>query len=98
MSTLGLLYVSAGVLCCSAVALAADATSDRAGAIPDFSMGGTAWTSNRPASDDFLPPSPVLDRFSLILLILMCPTARASRPIELPISPIRSLSHGSSLR
>jgi hypothetical protein len=56
VSALRLFYVTAGVLCCSAVALAADVTSDKGEVIPDFNLGGTAWTSNRAASDDFLPP------------------------------------------
>src|SRR4051812_3762430 len=56
MPRLRLLYVMASALCCNAVALAADDTNGNGGVIPNFGLDGTAWTSNRPASDDFLPP------------------------------------------
>lgn len=56
MSVVRLVYLTASILCCSAVPLAADVTNDERGAIPPFNLGGTAWTGDRPASDDFLPP------------------------------------------
>ena len=56
MPGLRLLYVMASALCCNAVAFAANDTNGNGGAIPNVGLDGTAWTSNRPASDDFLPP------------------------------------------
>jgi hypothetical protein len=51
--------VTAALLCSGALlsALAADGTSSEGRAIPNFNPDGlTAWTTNRPDHDDFMPP------------------------------------------
>jgi hypothetical protein len=52
--------ITIGLSCAVAVprpALAADETKHEASSIPNFAPDpGTAWTLNRPAHDDFLPP------------------------------------------
>jgi hypothetical protein len=55
MPKFSLLCATAGVLCFGA-ALAADGTKGENGTVPNFNPDGeTAWTADRPASDDFLP-------------------------------------------
>src|SRR3979411_1771248 len=51
--------VTAAPLCSGALlsALAADGTSSEGRAIPNFNPDGlTAWTTNRPDHDEFMPP------------------------------------------
>ncbi len=51
--------VTAALLCSGALlsALAADGTNNEGRAIPNFNPDGlTAWTTNRPDHDDFMPP------------------------------------------
>ena len=55
MSRYSSICMAAGILCWGA-AVAADNVTPAPEAIPNFGLVGTAWTSNRPASDDFLPP------------------------------------------
>jgi hypothetical protein len=56
MSRVSVLSAAIGVLAFTA-ALAADRSGEGPAAFPDFNPdGGTAWTADRPASDDFLPP------------------------------------------
>jgi hypothetical protein len=60
MSKFSLICVTAGLLCSGAAlspVLAAEGAG-KAASIPNFNPDGlTAWTSNRPKSDDFLPPA-----------------------------------------
>ena len=60
MSKFSLMCVTVGLLCCFAaprLALAAEGTKAEAAFVPNFAPdGSTAWTSDRPKSDDFLPP------------------------------------------
>jgi hypothetical protein len=61
MSKISLICITAGLLCtfgASWPALAAEGTKQEAAAVPNFAPdSGTAWTSDRPQSDDFLPPA-----------------------------------------
>ena len=61
MSKSSLMCVTAGLLCAFAASwptLAAEGTKHEGAAIPNFAPdSGTAWTSDRPQSDDFLPPA-----------------------------------------
>jgi hypothetical protein len=60
MSRFSLTYLIAGSLCAvtaSWPALAADGAKGEAASVPNFVLdSGTAWTLDRPAHDDFLPP------------------------------------------
>jgi hypothetical protein len=61
MSKFSLRCITAGLLFCGAPlspTMAAEGTTERGTSVPNFGPdGNTAWTSDRPASDDFLPPS-----------------------------------------
>jgi hypothetical protein len=53
-----LICVTAGLLCSGAALWPAIAAEGAGASIPNFNPDGlTAWTSNRPKSDDFLPPA-----------------------------------------
>jgi hypothetical protein len=61
MSRLSMMCITAGYLCASAFvfpAIAAEGAKEKSASVPNF--GGdplTAWTADRPQSDDFLPPA-----------------------------------------
>jgi hypothetical protein len=58
MPRFSLICATAGLLCSGAALSPAIAAEGAGAAIPNFSPTvGTAWTSNRPKSDDFLPPA-----------------------------------------
>ena len=58
MSRLSLTCIAAGLLCSGAALSPAFAAEGTGASIPNFAPTlGTAWTSNRPKSDDFLPPA-----------------------------------------
>ena len=58
MSKLSLTCIAAGLLCSGAALSPAFAAEGTGASIPNFAPTlGTAWTSNRPKSDDFLPPA-----------------------------------------
>jgi hypothetical protein len=58
MCKFALICVSAGLLLAGAApSLAAEETQGQAASVPNFAPdGSTAWMSDRPKSDDFLPP------------------------------------------
>src|SRR6202048_4570872 len=60
MSKISLMCVTAGLLLAGTAlwpALAAEGTPGQQASVPNFAPdGSTAWTSDRPQSDDFLPP------------------------------------------
>src|SRR6202048_787163 len=60
MSKIALMCVTAGLLLAGAAlgpALAAEGTPEQRASVPNFAPdGSTAWTSDRPKSDAFLPP------------------------------------------
>src|SRR5271169_750975 len=61
MSKFSLMCITVGLLFCGAplpLTMAAEGTTERGTSVPNFAPdSNTAWTSDRPASDDFLPPS-----------------------------------------
>jgi hypothetical protein len=60
MSKFSVVCITAGVLLCGTAlwpAVAAEGTPNQGAPVPNFAPdGSTAWTSDRPKSDDFLPP------------------------------------------
>ena len=58
MPKFSVICVTAGLLCSGAALWPAIAAEGAGASIPNFNPDGlTAWTSNRPKSDDFLPPA-----------------------------------------